>query len=205
MPQVGNPLPELSGLGINAGDARYEPNPNGLLLPVAAGGDLITAGTITAWPSANRGVAHRFICDRTGTLSDVSFFVIAVAGNYDLAVYDTGDTTPAVRTRLYSTGSTAVANAGSWTSVNPNVAVKAGQHLDIGLVCSDATTAAIQRWANLGAGATNLLPSGYLSGAVSASPKFSWQLASALPWASTQAEASCAATQNTVLLIARIT
>jgi hypothetical protein len=202
----GQPFGLNRGLTRTTYDAVYQPATGDLMTPVGCA--VQNSGTAVVWSAANRLQAVRFIAPKKGTIVDISFFIVTTStGSYDIGIYDTGDTTAAVRTKLYSTGSTSIAGAANaWVSNNPNLAVRAGQHIDAAMSCNDGTTATFAKYGNMNNTAQSQLPSGYLgtSYVTSAAAKLCWQVASTYPIPSTVAEASCANTTLTPLIIMRI-
>src|SRR5438552_3585640 len=81
----------------------------------------------------------RFICPQSGTLHDVGVFVNTSSGNVSLAVYDTGDATPNVLTRLATSGAVATGAANSWQTFDPAIAVTQGQQIMLALSCDNGT------------------------------------------------------------------
>lgn len=118
-------------------------------------------------PGSNIVVANRVVIPKAGTLSGFFVFVSTSSGNIRGAVYDTGQASSTVRTRLWDGGSTA--SAANWLSLGaPNITVTEGQHVDFA-VMADNATAAFGRTAVL-SGVGNL-PGGYGS---LVNAKFGW-------------------------------
>lgn len=138
---------------------------------VVAPGDIFSglAGYTTF--GVNQMRACRCIVPKAGTLMDLYVNIGTVSGNVKGAVYDTGDALAGSRTALYSGGS--VAAAAGWLKLgDPNIAVTAGQHLDLA-VLTDNATVSIARFA---AGLSNpvTLPTGFYTAAGGATPKLGW-------------------------------
>ena len=162
----------------------------------------LSATASNAWPAANRMYGVRYIAQKTGTLVDLSVFVVTQSGNLDVGVYDTGDTVTTTRTKLYSSGSTAV-GAGGWQSFTPNLAVVQGRHYDVA-VAIDNTTAAIVRLTNTSTVGYPSLPTGYLSVPGAALAKLAWQTSTSFPLPASVTEANAAATQIQPFVLGRI-
>jgi hypothetical protein len=113
--------------------------------------------------------ASRVVIPQNGTLHDLSVFIGTSSGNLRLGIYDTGTALAANRTLLFDSGS--VASAANWKSVDPGLAVTAGQQLDFAVI-ADNTTITFGRCANLAA-AQFQLPTGYLAGGGDL-PKVGW-------------------------------
>lgn len=103
---------------------------------------ITTAASLSA---ANRAVLARVLCKKSGFLRDMSVSVGLAAGNVELGVYDTGDTTAAVRTKIASSGSIACPAAAttpmvpSWDPGAGVVPVVAGRYYDYWLSWNDVT------------------------------------------------------------------
>lgn len=146
--------------------------------------------------TANQARATRCIVPATGFLRDIGVFVAVQSGNLDIGVYDTGQTTAGTRTKLYSSGSTAVAASG-WQTVDPGAGVlpvTQGQHIDIAWA-PDNGTASIMRYA-AGSGTSYSLPTGYFPECPTALPKLGWLCATSFPLPASFTEANCAVTAN---------
>lgn len=113
----------------------------------------------------------RFVVPQTGTITGVSYFVITQAGNVAPAILDTSATT---RNVLWNPGAIAVGAAG-WQSLgNPNLAVSAGDQLDIAVGFSSATVrVAYVTNANGSVGFT--IPTGYLVSPDGGASLLEWQ------------------------------
>lgn len=147
---------------------------------------------------ANGGKSLRVVVPKTGNLRDVAVYVGVSSGNVDVGVYSTAST----RAKLWSSGSVACPAANGWGIVgDPNLAVTAGQQLDLWLSC-DNTTATFGRVFVTNA-AQSTLPTGFWP-ANGAEPKINGQANSVFPLPSTIAEASITNNSYNIALIARV-
>jgi hypothetical protein len=141
---------------------------------VAAAGpiDFISSGN----PGANWAQGHRVVMPKTGTLSSVIIYHgSTVAGNVDVGVFSiSGDN----RTRLWSSGSTAMATANIWKSYgNPGISVTQGDIYDF-VLASDSATATFGRLSNIYSNVQVLqLPAGYPNQAT----LWSWGISASFP------------------------
>lgn len=154
------------------------------------------AGTLTA----NMMYAIRVTIPYSGTLHSLSVLVgAASSGNVDLGIYDTTVTT---RTRLYSSGSVACAAASTYHTVDPNLAVSRGDHLDFALACDNGTVSFVRGGAY---GIPQMaLPSGFIPSPLGGVNKVEWTKASSFPLPSTVAESAFANTASCPHLMAYI-
>ena len=151
--------------------------------------------------TANQGRGVRVVVPRTGTLTDLSVYIVTSSGNIDVAVYDTTGTT---RNRLWSSGSVACPAANAWTAVgNPGLSVTIGQQLDL-TISVDNITASIGRCYGNSAAASADLPASFWTADDGAFNLLSWQAAAVFPLPATLAEASMAVSAVYPCLIARI-
>lgn len=157
---------QSGGLTQSAADVRYEPQEPYLVAP----GDPRIVDGVSA-QAANRLTVCRVIVPVTGTLVDFRVFCGGVGNNVIGAVFDTGDSAAGSRTRLWSSGS--VAAVTGWLDLgDPNLAVTAGQQLDLGLI-TDGNTATFGRMA-IPSGLADL-PAGFWPVDGGASPKVAWR------------------------------
>jgi hypothetical protein len=114
----------------------------GLMLPAGTPrGPLITSAGAAAGTNIAR-FAHMNPVPQDGTLTDIAVFVGASSGNMKLLIYDTGDTTPTVYTKIYESSATAVGSASAWQTVTGvGLSVTGGDRLVFGVVCDNATAA----------------------------------------------------------------
>lgn len=149
-------------------------------------------------PTTNHGKGGRVVIPKSGMLRDLSCYINASAGNYDIAVYSCA----APRVRLWSKGSTAVPAVGWQILGDPNLAVVKGDMLDLIIALSDTATARISGFAGSPTGA---LPAGFLDG-VAALPKLYFLIGTAvLPLPANIAEVDVSGSTGTsVLIIGRI-
>ncbi len=109
----------LKWVGLNWGGLQE------CLYPLSTG----TAANGLATSSAGMAKLCRVLINQTGTLDMVAVWIGTSSGNVSIAVYDTGQTTPAVATRLATTGAIACGTGNNWQTFNPSLAVTAGQQL----------------------------------------------------------------------------
>lgn len=160
-------------------------------IPMATGGQ--------AMPGTNGGRSCRVLIPKTGNLRDIAVFPTASSGNIEASIYSTA----ATRSRLWTSGSVACGAANAWQVVaDPNLAVSAGDLLDL-VIAADNTTAAFIRESTAGLAGLHNLPSGFAGGAA-ASPKIGCQITTAMPAPSTISEANMVAATTVPLIIARI-
>ena len=81
-------------------------------------------GTFTA----NAAVGSRVIVPRTGIITSLAVIVGGASGNLDLGVYSISGTT---RTKISTSGSTAVAGTNAYQAVTVNAPVNAGDVVDL--------------------------------------------------------------------------
>lgn len=150
--------------GLQWTDADLQPT---LVLPLA----------FQSLPSGHAVVANlrsyfmRFVMPKTGTLAGIAYWIAIASGNYDCGVYDTGEASAGNRTRLFSTGSTAVPAAGWKELATPNLSVTRGQHVDI-MIAFDNTTVSVGRQVNSSnTGSPTILPNTYAAAAGGANSK----------------------------------
>lgn len=157
----------VAASGQTAGLQWVDQLPTNLVLPLA----FPSFPTGTAASAANfRIYFMRFVMPRAGTLAGIALWVGTSSGNYDLGVYDTGDASAGNRTRLFSTGSTAVPAGNGWREMaTPALAVTRGQHLDV-MFTVDNTTATFGRQAP-GASGMSTLPASFAVAAGGATTK----------------------------------
>lgn len=146
-----------------------------------------------------RGV--RCIVPRSGTLVDFHIYVAVSSGNVKGFVWDSTVTT---RNKLWDSGSVACPTVTSWGKIgDPNIAVTAGQHIDLAFACDNGTAAfgrAVMQGAVIGFLPTSFLPTP--DGATR--PAINWVVASSFSPASTFAEASFGGSANCFFVMARV-
>lgn len=171
-------------------------NVGSLVVPIAAP-NFVTATAFT--PGASLIWACRVVIPKTGTLNNLSVFIVTSAGNLDAGVYDTSATT---RNRLYHTGSIASPGTGWRNLGNPGLSVTVNDEYDFAIVGSSASLQLARQVTGL---ATSMytLPSGFLSG-LGGTPFLGWDFSAAIPLPATLAEASMTV-QGPVLMIATVT
>lgn len=91
-----------------------------------------------ALAAINNVRAVRAVMPATGTLMDLYVCIGTASGNVKGGVYDTGQTTNAVRTKLWE-GASVPAVAGYLKLGDPSIAVRAGQHLDLAVQADNIT------------------------------------------------------------------
>lgn len=112
--------------------------------------------------SANTMYICRYVMPRSGLLRDVSVFIQTQSGNLAVGLYDCGEANNTLFTRTYDSGSVAMAAAGAWQVVaDPQVAVKIGQQLFIGIQIDNATASVLNASA-LGSAGADKLPTNFL-------------------------------------------
>lgn len=167
-------MPYTSGFTKLIADAAYQPQLPNLIstLPIPFG----FAGAAGFGGTQCYGI--RVVIPETGHLRDVSVMTSTQNGNYDLGVMDTNG---ASRTLLAHSGSTAFAAANAWNTWDPNLAVTAGQQVD--LVVGSSSSSAQVVGANLGPSQTTLLPNAsFVPTTGGAKPWMAWtNFASAFP------------------------
>lgn len=192
-----------AGAPSTATNAAYAPQLPALVVPAITNSVSIEASNTIG---ANLARLVRVVVPRTGTLHDLTVFVTTASGNHIGFVYDTGDATAGVRSKLWDSGSVAVVGANAWQVVgDPAIAVTAGQQLDIGIVPDNATVS-YGRTAALTASAASVLPAGFFPAPGGASPK----LVGAVTFGSfaapgTIAEASITVNSSVYAIFARVT
>lgn len=165
-------------------------------------------GSFTMTALTPRG--WRVVVPETGRLRDISAYVFAQSGNYSVAVYDTGEAVGGglgTRTLLANSGSVACPAAGAWQILyDPNLAVSAGQSLDLFVNSTDAIIA-FGRTTSILAGAAATLPTGFAPTAGAAAPKMCFSLnalGSVNGWAATVTEANVFTSGTAFPIIGRI-
>jgi hypothetical protein len=155
----------------------------------------------TTTPGANGMVGVRVTIPYSGTLHDLAVYITASAGNLDIGIIDTTVTT---RNRLYHSGAIASPGTGWRILADPNLAVNAGDQLD--LVLSTDSNSSIFAAAVLAVqNALPQLPSAFHVSPLGGLPILSWftgSVGSTIP--STIAESSITANQKTTAIICRI-
>lgn len=150
--------------------------------------------------TANSGKGGRVIVPCDGTLHDIAIGVVTQSGNISVAIYDTGDTTPAVYTRLWTSGAVACPAGGLQIVADPALAVTAGQQLVFFLTADNGTATF---WRN-NVAAANDLPAGYLKTTGGVSPRLFVGATTVHPAPTTIADASLTSSQVVMLIMARI-
>ena len=223
------PAPTVPGQPYYATDTNtlYVTNGAGNAWQVAGTGAGVTTqnpqGGIATWPGlvapydpamtdGNSGViagsiyGSRVVVPKSGVLHDLSIFVhTSAAGNFHLGVYDTGDALAGSRTLLYDSGSVAVGAAAQWQTVDPAIAVVAGQQLDLVFNCSSGAVT-IERKSLVDTTLSKLPNNNFIPAAGGAQPKYNFEYDigafAALP--ATILEANCGGNGNRFLLVARV-
>jgi hypothetical protein len=186
-----------------ANDAKYQPQLPGLVVPAFLDNLVIVS---LATSPANSLRLCRAIVPRTGRLRDLIVYVGTSSGNYIGSVYDSGDADAAdARTLLWTSGSQPCGAANGWRIIgDPNLAVVAGQHLELG-VMADNTTASLGRVQVSASGAQ--LPAGFgvSPGGVASGKLFGAHAAASFAAPASIADADIGATTtNLIVLGARI-
>jgi hypothetical protein len=184
------------GLTRQLADSLYQPHHPGFISTWYGG--IAGAGNSGGF-TANEMIAARVVVPMTGQLRDVSFMTTVASGNYDIGVYDTTATT---RTRLGSKGSTAFGAAGTWNTYDPNIAVTAGQSIDLAISCNNAVAtipgdfSAREEFSKL--------PANFIPTTGGGAPYLLWHAFTAFPCPATVSEASLFTYYFVPLIIARI-
>lgn len=157
----------------------------------------ILVTTPTAFPGINQAIGQRVTIPITGTLHDLAVWPGVQSGNVDIGVYSTANP----RVRLYSTGSVACPAAGAWRIVgDPNLAVVAGQTLDLALGCDNTTATFAQYQTGVW---LQPLPANFSPGDGS-SPYLNWVTGAGFPLPATLADGALGAVTRVFLIIARV-
>jgi hypothetical protein len=99
---------------------------------------LFAAGSTAAVANVMRGC--RIIVPKAGTISSFFVFMATSSGNIRGSIYDTGQASATVRTRLWDGGSTV--SATNWLNLgNPALSVAAGDQLDFAVMADNAVAA----------------------------------------------------------------
>lgn len=149
---------------------------------------------------ANQMYAVRVTIPHDGVLHDLGVYITNQSGNLDLGIYDTSATT---RNKLYSSGTTVVAAAGTWQTVDPNLAVKRGDHLDFAFACDNAV-AAFGRQSTTG-GNQMILPTTWMASPLGGVSRMEWAKTVSFPLPLTVLESAFIASTTCPLLCAIIT
>jgi hypothetical protein len=150
------------------------------LVTIAAPQDPTLITGVQVFAAANTGARGcRVVCPKDGTLRDFSVYIGVSSGNLIGGIYDTGDTTSGVRTKLWDSGSVAAGTGGGWQTLgDPALNVRAGQHLDY-FFLADNTTVSLGRSSVITNNAVSLLPTNFMPVAGAASPRLVWALTTA--------------------------
>lgn len=186
---------------LTATDSWFSDVPNDLLAPYYTP----FASATGVLGAANRAVISRVIAKKSGFLRDLTIVPSVQSGNIDIGIYDTGDTTTTVRTKLWSSGSIAcpaalalpiVVTADPGAGVVPIVA---GRQYDLALA-ADNNTAAFYR----SAATISWLPAAFQTVPGAALPKLGALAATSFPLPATIAEATLTQLQIVYYIIGRI-
>jgi hypothetical protein len=164
----------------------YSTDGSSLLCEVFSGGPglldpIVAPFDVKGWQfggsaiGANVLVGARVRIPYTGRLRDLYTFVATTAAaNAKAAVYDTGQSVSAKRTALWTGASVALPGSNNnWLSLgDPNLAVTAGQQLDLALIC-DNGTATFQRNSFTASNMTPL-PTVFQQAGTSVRPLMAW-------------------------------
>lgn len=157
----------------------------------------IMVTTPTAFPGIGQAVGQRVTIPVSGTLHDLAVWPGVQSGNVDIGVYSTASP----RARLFSTGSVACPAAGAWRIVgDPNLAVVAGQTLDLALGCDNVTATFAQYQTGVW---LQPLPANFSPGDGS-SPYLNWVIGVGFPLPATIADGTLGAVTRVFLIIARV-
>jgi hypothetical protein len=141
----------------------------------------------------------RCVAPRSGTLVDLHVYVGTASGTVRPAIYDTAATT---RARLWTSAASVTVSGTGWVKLgDPNLAVHAGQAVDIALTADNAVLT-IGRIGLAVAAAAASLPAAFAS-KEGGLPILGWSSNSATPPA-TLAESSLTASVVVPALIARV-
>lgn len=175
-------------------DSKYAPQIAAIVCPLP---DLRLFNASAAY-TANDAKGMRVVVPRSGTLTDLSVFIVTQSGNIDVGVYSLA---AEPRARLYSTGSLACPAAGWQIVGNPNLAVTQGQLLEF-VLASDNATASFGRFVPAATGVPFLPANFWPTG--SGTLKIGWVKATSFPLPSTLADSGLNANNTIVAVIARI-
>lgn len=179
------------------------------LIPTLVAPDGVDPTQITAlqpMQAPNQPRAVRVKTRRGGTLHDLAAFVGVTGGNCRGAIYDTGDASTGVRTKLWDSGSVAVGVANTWQIIgDPALPVEAGEELEF-LLMADGVIATFGRGGLLTNGNAALLPTGFLAVPGAVTPKKAWSISAfgSFAFPATIADGSLLSTTIPHCLIARI-
>jgi len=175
----------------------------GWVVPISTGSPRIN--TTQAIGTAFRAFFQRVIIPKTGTLHDLAIFNgSTVAGNHNVAVYDTGDASAGHYTPLWSSGSVAATGTNSWQVVgDPALSVTAGQQLLLSFM-NDSTTTTFGIGSAYSLSAAAQLPTNFIPTAGGALPKLIGTFTFGSLAYSTLTEANLSASPNPYMVIARI-
>ena len=156
--------------------------------------------TLASGHSANEMRGQRVIIPRTGRLRDVAVWIGTSSGNIAAAVYDTTGTT---RNRLATSGSVA-AGGGGWQIVfDPDIAVTAGDQIDLA-VAADNATVTFGRFSSAVSSGIADLPTGFVVAPLGGFNKIMWSATSSFPPPSTLGEGSMGNSNAGPFVMARI-
>jgi hypothetical protein len=159
-----------------SGWQRFYPGRGGIMEGVVfpAASSTPVPVSVAAPSAANRAKGTRVLIPKNGTLVDLYIYIGAAAGNIIGAVLDTGDALAGTHTQLWAGGTTAVGSTGWLKLGDPNLAVTAGQQLDLVAVPDTITTLTLGRAFVAPAATAIKLPTGFLPSAGAATPILSW-------------------------------
>lgn len=186
------------------GQVQVMPSPVNVVSPVVAQGSLLANNTVPT--TANQAYFARAIIPVSGNLRDLYLYIGATGGNMKGLIFDDGTASAGNRTRLWL-GSEVAVSATGWLNLgDPNLAVLAGQHIELGFIASSSTANQITRYLNAATNGGVQLPSAsFMPAPGGAPPKLVTTFASsyASP-ASSYSEATFGAFGNCPQIIARI-
>jgi hypothetical protein len=155
---------------------------------------------------ANRAVFARVVAPSSGFLRDMTVATSVSSGNIDIGIYDLGETTPNVRTRLGHSGSIACPSTATnppivaWDPGAGAIAVVAGRSYDFALAV-DNNTCSFVRAAPL----LVQLPANYWAVPGGVTPKLCYVVTvSAFPLPASVAESDTIGLANCYLIMGRI-
>jgi len=186
------------------GQVQVMPGPVNVVYPLASNGVLLGNNTIGS--VVNQLYFARAIIPVSGNLRDLYVYANATGGNIKGLIYDDGTASAGNRTRLWL-GSEVSISATGWLNLgDPNLAVLAGQHIELGYTTSAAVANQILRSANAIASPDAQLPTASFMPAPGGAPAklvttFSDSYASP---AASYSEATFVAYSNCPQIIARI-
>lgn len=193
----------MSGLRMPGGVTGYSDVPSDVAIalnPLLYSNSAVVGG-------ANRCITARTIIPKSGFLRDFTAAANVVSGNVDIGVYDTGDTTATVRTRLGHSGSMAcpaTLTGGKptiwWDPGAGAIPVKAGQQVEFAIGCDNNTASFFRSVVPQIA----ILPDAFWAVPGGVLPKLGATVVAGFPLPGTVAEASWLGNLSVPFIMARV-